>query len=200
MRSAETTGFDRLLFEYRRGNQDAARELFALVYQDLRRLAQNYLDEERPDHTLQATALVHEAYLRLLGAGEVDFQSRAHFFVIAARQMRRILIDPARSTKAEKRGGWAVQVTLDAASNKAVMPREELLALDEALTRLEALHPRAAQTVELRFFAGLTEKEAADVVGVSVASLRREWAFARAWLYEQLYAPSEIMAEGIGHE
>jgi RNA polymerase sigma-70 factor, ECF subfamily len=185
--SAETTDFAALLLAYRRGDAEAASRLFALVYQDLRRLAGAYLSAERAGHTLQATALVHEAYLRLLGEGAVEFESRAHFFVIAARQMRRILIDYARAARAGKRGGWAVKSPLEAAAGERVMPREDLLALDEALRQLAALDARAATVVELRFFAGLTEREAAEILQVSVASLRRDWAFAKVWLHERLY-------------
>lgn len=201
MDSAETTDFTRLLFEYRRGDADAARQLFALVYQDLRRLAQQYLRGERAGHTLQATALVHETYLRLLGEGGVEFESRAHFFVIAARQMRRILIDYARAAQAGKRGGWAVKSPLDAAAGESVMPQEDLLALDEALDQLEARHARAAALVELRFFGGLTEQEAAEVLQVSVASLRRDWAFAKVWLFDRLHgAGRESTKEGTKQE
>ncbi len=186
MHLPQPTEFTRLLHQYHQGSREAAEQLLNLVYQDLRRLAQQYLNTERPGHTLQATALVHEAYLRLFGDEAVELKSRAHFFVIAARQMRRILIDHARTSQTQKRGGPQAKAALEEALQVAVQPAADLLVLDQALTRLEALYPRASRVVELRFFAGLTEPEAAEVMGISVSSVKREWRFAKVWLYQQM--------------
>jgi RNA polymerase sigma factor (TIGR02999 family) len=178
--------FTRLLQAYRQGSSEAVEQLFALVYQDLRRLAQQYTSEERPGHTLQATALVHEAYLRLFGGSMVELEDRAHFFVVAARRMRRILIDYARTEQSEKHGGRQARVSLAEAADVAVWRREELLALDEALSGLEELAPRVSRVIELRFFAGLTEAEAAQALRISPATIKRDWAFARVWLRRQM--------------
>ena len=178
----EITG---LLEQLRSGDGKAATRLMDLVYPELRRLAQRYMRRERPNHTLQATALVHEAYLRLFGSGPMEWQNRAHFFAVAAQQMRRILVDHARTLDARKRGGGDIKVSLEDAKELSVKPDQDLVALDETLKRLEALDSRAARVVELRFFGGLTEKEAAEVMGVSVATLKRDWEFARAWLFDQ---------------
>ncbi len=183
---SQPTEFTRLLSAYRQGSLEAPEQLFTLVYQDLRRLAQQYLKQERPNHTLQATALVHEAWLRLFGEGVVELESRAHFFVIAARQMRRILIDHARTTRSDKRGGGQLMAPLEEAALLPVAQSEELLALDQALTRLEHLYPRVGRIVELRFFAGLTEAETAEVLKISVSALKRDWVFAKVWLVTQI--------------
>ena len=186
VRLSQPTEFTRLLSAYRQGSPEAPEQLFTLVYQDLRRLAQQYLKQERPGHTLQATALVHEAWLRLFGEGVVELESRAHFFVIAARQMRRILIDHARTTRSDKRGGGQLMAPLEEAALLPVEQCEELLALDQALTRLEHLYPRVGRIVELRFFAGLTEAETAVVLKISVSALKRDWVFAKVWLVTQI--------------
>ena len=175
-----------LLALVRAGDSQAAGQLLELVYPELRRLAQHYMDGERPGHTLQATALVHEAYLRIFGSAPIDCQDRAHFFAVAAKQMRHILVDHARAREAKRRGGTRVQVPLDAVTELALGPDCDLIALDEVLARLEALDPRASRMVELRFFGGLTEPEAAEVMGISPATLKRDWEFARAWLFNQL--------------
>jgi len=175
-----------LLALVREGDQQAASQLLELVYPELRRLAQHYMDRERPGHTLQATALVHEAYLRIFDAEPIQWQDRAHFFAVAANRMRQILVDHARAREAERRGGGRVQVSLDAETAVALGPDYDLIALDEALERLEALDPRACRVVELRFFGGLTEAEAAEVLGISPATLKRDWEFARAWLFSRL--------------
>jgi RNA polymerase sigma factor (TIGR02999 family) len=180
-----------LLLDWRQGNAAASDELLAVVYQELRRLAAHYLRQERPDHTLQATALVHELYLRLLGAEPINWQNRAHFFAVAAQQMRRILIDHARALQADKRGGQRVKLTLGAVKGWVGTQEEDLLAVNEALEQLSRLDPRAAQVVELRFFGGLQEKEAAEVLGISVATLKRDWEFARTWLLSRLQPSSE---------
>jgi RNA polymerase sigma factor (TIGR02999 family) len=157
-----------------------------MVYDELRRLAAHYLKGERPDHTLQPTALVHEAYLRLVGQSNV-WQSRAHFFGIAARTMRRILVEHARRRNADKRGGGTVRVGPGIEGSAASPePDPEILALDEALTRLEGLDPQQARIVELRFFGGLSVEETAEVAEVSTATVKRKWRTARAWLRQEL--------------
>ena len=164
-----------------RGEPGAAAELLPLVYAELRRLAAARLAAERPGHTLNPTGLVHEAYLRLVG-NEV-FDGRGHFFAAAAEAMRRILVDAARRRAAEKRGGSLERVELtDIAASEGV-PAEELLALDAALDRFAAEHPAKAELVKLRYFAGLTLDEAAAALGISSATAKRHWAYARAWLY-----------------
>ena len=165
-----------------------ASQLMDLVYPHLRRLAQRYMQQERVGHTLQATALVHETYLRIFGSKPVQWQNRAHFFAVAARQMRRILVDHARAAHAGKRGGCRVKLSLEDVPGLSQERDEDLLILEEALKRLESLDPRAARVVELRYFGGLTEKEAAEVLKISLATLKRDWEFARAWLFEQLRA------------
>ena len=169
------------------GSDDALVEsLLPLIYAPLKRLARNQLRGERSDHTLNATALVHEAYLKLVDQRSVTWQNRAHFFAVAARAMRRILIDYARGRGAQKRGGGQIVVTF----NEELVAREaksdELLALDEALLRLEALSNRQARVVELKFFGGLGHKDIASVLGISIQSVQRDWRFARAWLTREL--------------
>ncbi len=187
MSASTPQAFTLLLAEYHSGDQDAAQQLISIVYQELRRLAQFYLQQERADHTLQATALVHEAYLRLFGNGsEFAWRDRAHFFAIAARQMRRVLVDYARQRQTEKRFGGTIKLSLEEITGESVAQDEDLVALDEALQKLEVISPRASQVVELRFFAGLLEKEAAEVLGISLATLKRDWDFAKALLFSQL--------------
>jgi RNA polymerase sigma factor (TIGR02999 family) len=157
-----------------------------VVYEELRRLAGHYLRLERPGHTLQPTALLHEAFLRLVGQREVVWQNRAHFFGIAAQMMRRILVDHARRKMAAKRDASAYRVELALPEGEAEDREPELLALDEALTQLEELDPRQARIVELRFFGGLTVEETAEVTGVSTRTVKREWRTARAWLRSEL--------------
>ncbi len=161
-------------------------ELFPLVYDELRRVAASRLQAERAAHTLSATALVHEAYLKLVDQRNADWKNRAHFFAISARAMRRILIDHANRRRAQKRGGDGVLVTLAEGDAAVAMRDEELLNLDEALQALEKLDPRQAQIVQLRFFAGLRHEEIAEVLGVSLATVNRDWRAARAWLTSQL--------------
>lgn len=171
----------RLLGELRAGRQDAASRLVPVVYGELRRMAAHYMRWERQDHTLQPTALVHEAYLRLVGQRE-DWRNRAHFFGVAAQLMRRILVDHARGHQAEKRGGAWPKVSLDEAFVYSQEKSGELLAIDEALARLEQWDPRQSRIVELRFFVGLTVEETAEVLGVSPKTVKRDWSVARAWL------------------
>jgi RNA polymerase sigma factor (TIGR02999 family) len=177
----------RLLQNWGAGDKQAVNELTPLVYRELRKLAAAYLRRERHDHTLQPTALVNEAWIRLIGQEHFESRNRSHFFAIAANLMRQILVNHARERRAAKRGGGAkVALEDDAAS---VQPREiDLIALDEALSRLAALDARQAQVVELRFFGGLTEEEIAEMLGVSVITVKRDWRIARASLYQQLTA------------
>jgi RNA polymerase sigma factor (TIGR02999 family) len=187
----ESAGPDitRLLREWQAGSAPALESLVPLVYAELHTLASRYLSRERRDHTLQPTALVNEAFLRLAGQRDVDWQSRAHFFGIAARLMRRILVDHARRDARDKRGGGATHLPLDdvdPASPAAAVDAVDTVALDAALSRLEALDPHQGRVVELRFFGGMTIEEAAEVMGISTATVKREWVVARAWLYREL--------------
>ena len=166
----------------------AVNALLPLVYDELRRLAAAYLRRERPGQTIQATALVHEAYLRLLKDKPGRWQNRAHFCAIAAHSMRQILIERARARGALKRGGVQARVTLDEGLLAADSPHIDLLALDEALQRLEAIDPEQARLVELRFFGGLTIEEAAEAMNISAATVKRHWTIARAWLARELSA------------
>ena len=161
-------------------------QLMELVYGDLHRIAAREMRREHGEHTLQTTAVLHEAYLRLFGSEPVEWKDRAHFYAVAARQLRRVLLDHARRAHCEKRGGSIVKVSLWESDGGALGLDERLLALDAALVRLEELDPRAAKVVELRFFGGLTEADAAEVLGISVATLKRDWDFAKTWLAAQL--------------
>jgi RNA polymerase sigma-70 factor (ECF subfamily) len=175
-----------LLAALRRGDRDAESNLVALVYDDFHALAQRYMRHERPDHTLQPTALVHEAYLRLLQDHAADWQGRAHFFAAASIAMRRILVDYARQRAAAKRPGGKQKVELNDFMASANPRIDQLLVLDEALTRLAEWDSRKARLVEMLYFGGLTEEEAASVLGVSVRTVKRDWKAARAWLQTQL--------------
>ena len=180
-------GVTQLLVEWQNGNQQALDSLIPLVYQELRAIAGRYLSHESPGHTLQSTALVHEAYFKLIGQRRVRWQNRAHFCGIAAQMMRRILIDHARHQVRDKRGGGAPKLSLDEAVATAEMETDvDLLALDEALTSLALIDPRGARIIELRFFSGLTLDETAEVVGVSAGTVKRDWSAARAWLYREM--------------
>jgi RNA polymerase sigma factor (TIGR02999 family) len=176
-----------LLIRWGEGDPRALDELTPLVYAELKRLAQRHLRRERRGHTLQATALVHEAFVRLVDQREMAWQNRAQFFAIAARLMRRLLVDHARARAAKKRGGAAVPVTLELDREVAQPERGvDLLRLDDALERLAALDETQARIVELRYFAGLTIEQTAEAVGSSPATVKREWTHARAWLRRQL--------------
>jgi RNA polymerase sigma factor (TIGR02999 family) len=179
-------GFSQMLTAWRNGNQEAGQQLFAETYQELRRLAAWRVRRERPGHTLQATALVNELYLQLFAGEPVDWQSRSHFLAVAAQQMRRLLIDHARARHADKRGGRRIRLSITEIEGLAAPEPADLLALDEALGRLATLDPRAARVVELRFFGGLTERETSEALGVSIATMKRDWTFARAWLINEL--------------
>jgi RNA polymerase sigma factor (TIGR02999 family) len=179
-----------LLSDVAAGRRGALDRLLPLVYDELRALAARALNRERPGHTLQATALAHEAYLRLVDQRETSWQNRAHFLAIASQAIRRILIDHARGRGRDKRGGRLEHVTLDVASAGVEAPSIDFLALDEALDRLSALDARQARIVELRFFGGLSVEETAAVLAISPATVAREWAHAKAWLHA-LLAPGD---------
>ena len=168
------------------GDTDAEAEVVAAIYPELRRLARRYLSSERRAHTLQTTELIHEAWLRLFGPSAVSVQNRNHLIALMATQMRRALVDYARHRNAAKGPGAAIRVSLTDADVGSTQPDEDVLAIDEALNDLEAIDARVSKVVELRFFGGLREDEAADALGVSVSTLKRDWAFARAWLYDRL--------------
>ena len=175
-----------LLAKVGAGNQAAFDEVFPLVYAELRRIAAREMRREKPGRTLQATALVHEAYLRLLKDASLSFENRAHFLGIAAHAMREILIEHARARSARKRGGGAVRLTLDDLVAPVPSPSIDVLALDEALQRLARLDQRHARVVELRYFGGLSVEETAVALELSPATVKRDWALARAWLYREL--------------
>jgi RNA polymerase sigma factor (TIGR02999 family) len=175
-----------LLIAWSNGSQDALEQLYPLVYEELRRLAHRYMSRERPGHTLQTTAVVHEAYLRLIDQRHAQWQNRAHFFAIAAQMMRRILITHAQSHAYAKRGGGTLKVSLDEAAVLSQERAGELLALDDALGSLTALDPRRSQVVELRFFGGLSNEEIAEVLKISPNTVTRDWNVAKAWLYREM--------------
>jgi RNA polymerase sigma factor (TIGR02999 family) len=175
-----------ILRELRDGNHEAQDRLIPLVYRELRRIASAQLRHESADHSLQPTALVHEAYLRLIDIDRVDWQSRAHFFAVASTLMRRILVEHARNNHAVKRGGGADTLYLDEALFPTPGRAPEILALDDALNQLALLDERQAKIVEMRFFAGMTEQETGDVLGISVRTVKRDWRVAKAWLFKEL--------------
>ncbi|MCM3870690.1 MAG: sigma-70 family RNA polymerase sigma factor [Pyrinomonadaceae bacterium] len=175
-----------LLSAWSDGDHAALDKLVPLVYDELHRLAHRYISRERPDNTLQTTALAHEAYLRLVDVKGVSWQNRAHFFAVAAQMMRRILVDLARARQNLKRGGGAQQVSLDGVLVASPERDSDMLALDEALSRLAALNPRQSQVVELRYFGGLTDEEVGEVVKVSPRTVRSDWRLAKVWLYREL--------------
>jgi RNA polymerase sigma factor (TIGR02999 family) len=183
----------RLLADWNAGDAAALERLAPLVYAELRRIARRQMGGEREGHTLQATALVNEAYLRLAGGGGLALQDRAHFYAVCAQVMRHVLVDHARAHARDKRGGGAPHVPLDEAADAGAAGSAELVALDEALRGLEEVDPRKARVVALRYFAGLSIEETAEVLGISPTTVRREWRRAKAWLYRAI-------AEGSGDE
>ena len=186
---AESEDVTALLVRWSRGDADALALLMPVIYGECRRIAARQLAHERPDHTLNPTALVHELYLRLIDQRHATWENRAQFFGVAARVMRRILVDHARARLAEKRGGDPVFVSLDAAADTPEDTQVgDVLAIDDALERLAAYDPEQVKIVELRFFAGLTVEETAHVVGRSARTVKREWRLAKAWLYQELRA------------
>jgi RNA polymerase sigma factor (TIGR02999 family) len=186
----------RLLGDWGNGDRRALDELLPLVYEELRHLANACLRHEREAHTLQSTALVHEAFLRLVNQRNVEWRGRAHFFGIAAQMIRRILVDHARAQRAAKRGGGAVRLELDDSIAVAHQRDLDLIALDDALGRLAILDERQSRIVELRFFAGLSVEDAAEVMGISTATVKREWASARAWLFREVAPAAPYVANG----
>ena len=181
--NAKTT---QILQEMQAGDRNAPARLLPLVYDEFRHLARHYLKAERANHTLQPTALVHEAYLKLVDQSRVNWQGRTHFFAVAAQAMRRILVDHARAHLRQKRGGGAHRITLDDAVALSPQREEDVLALDEALEKLAQLDERQAKIVELRFFAGMTVEEVAESLGVSKRTVEADWTMARAWLLREL--------------
>jgi RNA polymerase sigma factor (TIGR02999 family) len=176
----------RLLVDWRNGDQGALEQLIPLVHDELRRVARRHMAHERVGHTLQATALVNEAYVRLIDIRQVNWQDRAHFFAMSSRLMRRILVDFARSKGYQKRGGGAQKVSLDEALIVSSEPGADLVALDDALDALAAFDARKAQVVEMRFFGGLSVEETAEALKVSVDTVMRDWKLAKAWLLREL--------------
>ncbi len=192
MSRVPSSDITRLLMNWSKGDQSAIGELMPLVYGELRRLASAYLRRERPNHTLQSTALVHEAFVRLVDQRDVQWRNRAHFYGIAAQMIRRILVDYARAQHARKRGSGAIKLALDEAIGVPAQPDVDLIGLNAALDRLAELDPRQSRIVELRFFAGLSLEETAEVTHLSIATIRREWISARAWLFREMSADDRI--------
>lgn len=180
-----------MLLAWSDGDQGALEQLTPLVYDELYRLAKHYMARERPGHTLQTTALIHEAYMRLIDSSQVRWQNRAHFFAVSAQLMRRILVDYARNRHSIKRGGEASRVSLEEAAVVSLEPTTDLVALDDALGALAGLDQRQSQVVELRFFGGLSVEETAEVLKVSPGTVRRDWSLARAWLYREITKDSD---------
>ena len=193
MHDAAETPTD-LLLAWGNGERGAFDRLLPLVNQELRQLAGKYLAHERRGHTLQPTALVNEAYLRLVDLNRIQWQDRAHFFAMAARTMRRILVDHARARDNNKRGGGAPKVSLELAMEVSREPERHLVELDDALRRLETIHPRKAQVVELRFFTGLSVEETAAALDTSVDTVKRDWRFAKLWLLRDLAGEGQTSA------
>jgi RNA polymerase sigma factor (TIGR02999 family) len=175
-----------LLLAWGQGDEKALEKLMPLVHDELRRMARRYMNRQRPGHTLQTTALVNEAYLRLIDASQVRWQDRAHFFAVSAQLMRRILVDFARAKSNLKRGGGAQQLSLEEAMEVSNERAADLVALDDALKALENMNPRQCRIVELRYFGGLSEEETAEALKISERTVRRDWSLARAWLYREL--------------
>ena len=188
---ASTVSVTGLLAAWRGGDGKALDKLAPLIYAELHRIAHRYMRDERPNHPLQTTALVHEAYLRMVDVTRVDWQSRNHFFAVSAQMMRRILVEAARRRGADKRGGNASHVALDEAVVPARDRAADLVALDEALDKLAALAPRKARVVELRYFAGLSVEETAQALGLSAETVMRDWRMAKLWLRRELSAADE---------
>ena len=186
--SAGAQEVTQLLADWSQGDQTALEKLTPLVYGELRRLAHHYMEGQPPDHTLQTTALVNEAYLRLVGQSRPNFTNRSHFFAIAARAMRQILVDHARTAQRQRRGAGASKVELDEAALISPEQSGAILDLNDALERLASLDSRAAHGVELRYFGGLNQDEIADVLKVSTVTVRRDWVFSKAWLYKELHS------------
>ena len=175
-----------ILKDWSGGDTSSTEELLSLVYEELRSIAARYLRRERPDHTLQPTALVHEAFLKLVDISDITWQDRAHFFAVSANVMRRILVDHARARQSDKRGGSVQRIALEDAISLSSAPDVDLIELDQALRELASFDQQQSNIVELRFFGGLTIEETAQVVGISPATVKREWLVAKAWLFRKL--------------
>ena len=188
MPSASPQEITQLLTGWRHGNGAALNQLTPLVYEDLRRLAHHYMSGQRPDHTLQTTALVNEAYLRLADQTNPNWQDRAHFFAVAARAMRQILVNYAKSYRSQKRGGGAHKVELEETALVSPAQSQAIVELHEALGQLSALDSRKAEVVEMKYFGGLNYDEIAEVLKISAITVRRDWEFAKAWLYKELHS------------
>lgn len=184
------TDFTQLLLSWRNGDKAALDRMTPVLYEELRRLARHFLSAERSDHTLQPTALVHEAYLRLVDQHAVDWQNRAHFLGVAASMMRRILINHARASQAAKREGYTQALALEDALGVFTNPEIDLLELNRALQQLAEIDPQQGRVVELRYFGGLTIEETAEVMGISPATVKREWGTARLWLLQKIEGPA----------
>lgn len=189
MSDVRTHNVTALLIDWRGGNEGAVQKLLPLVHDELRRIANRHMAGERLDHVLQATALVNEAYLRLVDIRRVQWQDRAHFFAMAARLMRRVLVDFARAQKNQKRGGALLRVTFDQNLQVTSNTPEDIIAIDEALRSLAAQYKRKSQVVELRFFGGLSVEETAEVLKISQETVMRDWKFAKNWLLRELSRP-----------
>jgi RNA polymerase sigma factor (TIGR02999 family) len=185
-KTEKTEDLTLLLTQMQHGDPQAGEKAIALVYSELHRIASRELRRERPGHLLQTTALIHEAYTRLIGSKGLEIQNRLHFFSVASQQMRRVLVDHARAGNAQKRGGGAVKVALEDVQAGIVPRGIDLVSLDEALGVFEHVDPRAAQVVEMRFFGGYTDQEIAEALGASVPTVRRDWEFARSWLFDRM--------------
>jgi RNA polymerase sigma factor (TIGR02999 family) len=197
MKTQTQADVTRLLVNWTNGDKKALEALMPLVYGELHRLAKRYLRRERSDHTLQSTALVHEAYLRMVDQKGMQWQNRAHFFAVAAQMIRRILVDHARTHKAEKRGGGAPKLALDEAIGVPQRRDLNLVALDDAINTLTGMDPQQGRIVELRFFGGLSIEETAEVLNISPATVKRDWAVAKAWLYRDL-SGREMLEDQVG--
>jgi RNA polymerase sigma factor (TIGR02999 family) len=183
-----------LLIDWNNGSPEAMEKLMPMVESELRRIAANYMRRERPNHTLETSALVNEAYLKLVDQRQVRWQNRSHFFALASQLMRRILLDHARSQRRAKRGGAAIPLNLDDVAVMAPEKSAELVALDDALTRLAEFDPRKSKIVEMRFFGGLTVEEVAEVLGIAPITVMLNWRLARAWLQREMRGEAELVA------
>jgi RNA polymerase sigma-70 factor, ECF subfamily len=195
--SRDPAGITALLQQIKQGDAAAESELMPLIYNQLRAIARNQMGRERPDHSLQATILVHDAFLQLVGNSQIDWNDRAHFFALASRAMRRMLIDHARAAHAQKRPGARQKVELESALVFVEGQATDLLALDEALARLAEWDPRQSRVVEMHFFGGLGFDEIAEVLSISDRTAKRDWAMARAWLYRQLSKQQDALSPGM---
>lgn len=192
MLGAPSSPVTQLLVRWRGGDRDAFDALIPLVYDELRRIAQRYLQAERPEHTLQSTALVNEAYMRMVAQDLPQWQNRAHFFSVAAQIMRQILVDHARNRRASKRGGNVCKLALDDASEQPQQRDLDIIALDDALKTLAELDQQQSRVVELKFFAGLSIEDTSEVLGISPSTVKRDWNTARVWLYRELDRTSAL--------